>query len=352
MTNIQTRLRRIAFGSAALLITALLTILSLISGCPVTAHAGTNSAGPFTQHVADFNGDGKTDWNVLRLIQGGPNSQVAWFTRYTGLASGQTDVFGLATDTFLTADFDGDNKSDVTAWRSDNPQAAFFYIMRSQSSTFLPVQWGIAGDDPTAVGDYDNDGKDDVAVYRQGASTGQQSFWHIQKSSDGGYLPIQWGQFGDVIAPGDYDGDGFADAAVHRGVGGGSAIFYIRYFNGSFDQIVFGTPNDFVVPGDYDGDGKTDLATYRGIGGQISWFHDPSSIPGTQVIQTLFGNSSSDFAVQGDYDGDGKTDQAVWRPSLTPDQSAFYVNGSTAGFFAFAHGRSGDVPVASYNTHF
>lgn len=326
-------------------------IVSVVAGIlPDLAYAAS-APGTLTQHVADFNGDGKTDWNVLRLIQGGPSSQVAWFTRYTGLATGQTDVFGIATDIALTEDFDGDDKSDVAVWRP-NAQAAFFYILQSSTSTFVPIQWGITGDDPTVVADYDGDGKADFAVYRSGASTGQQSFWHILKSSDGGYLPIQWGQFGDVPAPGDYDGDGRADATVHRGVGGGSAIFYIRYFNGSFDQIVFGTPNDFIVPGDYDGDGKTDLATIRGIAGQISWFYDPSSIPGTQVVQTLFGNSSSDFVVQGDYDGDGKTDQAVWRPSMVQDQSAFYVNGSQSGFFAFPHGRSGDVPVANYNMHF
>jgi spore coat protein A, manganese oxidase len=302
------------------------------------------------QHVLDFNGDGKTDWTVVRNIGGGANGQVAWFTRYTGLNAGQTDVFGTAADQFISGDFDNDDKSDVAVWRS-HPTAAFFYIMRSSDSTFVPVQWGKLGDDPNVVGDYDGDGKTDFAVYRPGATTGQQSFWHILKSSDGGYLPIQWGQNGDFPAPGDYDGDLRSDAAVQRNAGGGSAIFFRRYFNGSFDQIVFGTPSDRVVPGDYDGDGKTDLAITRPIGGVLNWFYDPSSIAGTQIVQVQFGASSTDFSVQGDYDGDGKTDQAVWRGSLTPGQSAFYVNGSLNGFFAFAHGQQGDYPPANFNTH-
>ncbi len=302
------------------------------------------------QHVVDMNGDTRTDWTVVRNIGGGPTGQVAWFTSYNGPGGGQTDVFGTAQDFFVSGDFDGDRKSDVAVWRP-NPVAAFFYILRSSDSTFVPVQWGKTGDDPGVVGDYDGDGVADCAVYRSGASPGQQSFWHILKSSGGGYLPIQWGQNGDFVAPGDYDGDGRMDAAVQRNAGGGSAIFFIRYFNGSFSQIVFGTPTDYIVPGDYDGDGKTDLATIRGIGGQINWFYDPSSIPGTQVVQTVFGSSATDFPTQGDYDGDGRTDQAVWRPSLTPNQSAFYVNGSAAGFFAFAHGQNGDYPPANFNSH-
>jgi hypothetical protein len=301
------------------------------------------------QHVLDFNGDGKTDWNVVRNIGGGSGGQVAWFTRYTGLASGQTNVFGISTDFFLSGDFDDDNKSDVAVWRP-NASAAFFYILRSSDSTFLPIQWGITGDDPTVVGDYDGDGKTDCAVYRGGASAGQQSFWHIRKSSDGGYLPIQWGQNGDFPAPGDYDGDGHADAAVQRGLSG-QGIFYIRYFNASFTQTVFGTSSDLILPGDYDADGKTDIAVARGIAGQISWFHDPSSIPGTQVVQTIWGVSATDFPTQGDYDGDGRTDQAIWRPSATPGQSAFFVNGSLNGFFAFQHGQQGDYPVANFNSH-
>ncbi|MBP9663344.1 MAG: VCBS repeat-containing protein [Pyrinomonadaceae bacterium] len=302
------------------------------------------------QHVVDMNGDTRTDWTLVRNIGGGPTGQVAWFTSYNGSGGGQTDVFGTAADNFVSGDFDGDKKADVAVWRS-NPIAAFFYILRSSDSTFVPIQWGITGDKPEVVGDYDGDNKADCAVYRSGASAGQQSFWHILKSSDGGYLPIQWGQNGDFEAPGDYDGDGRMDAAVQRNAGGGSAIFFIRYFNGTFSQIVFGTPTDVIVPGDYDGDGKTDLAVTRGVSGQMNWFYDPSSIPGTQIVQTIFGASATDFRAQGDYDGDGRTDQAVWRPSATPGQSAFFVNGSATGFFAFQHGQNGDYPVANFNSH-
>jgi hypothetical protein len=292
-----------------------------------------------------MNGDGTTDMPVVRNITGGPNGQTAWFTKYSNSSGSQVDVFGVVEDILVPADFDGDLKTDVAVWRSG--AAAFFYILRSSTGTFQAVQWGNFNDNPRVVGDYDGDGKADVAVYRSGAGAGAQSFWHIQRSSDGVYLPIQWGQSGDFPAPGDYDGDNRADAAVQRGIGG-SGIFYIRYFDGSFTQTVFGTPSDTVAPGDYDGDGKTDIAVVRDIGGVFNWFYDPSAFLGTQVIQFPFGNNT-DSIVQGDYDRDGRTDPAVWRPSTTPGQSSFYFYRSSWGFGAHPWGHSGDRPAANYN---
>ena len=111
-------------------------ILRLTDGC--SGDTGNVSAalltlnGTGSQHIVDMNGDGRTDWSVVRNIGGGPTGQVAWFTQYSGVGGGQTDVFGSASDFFVPEDFDGDNKSDVAVWRP-NPVAAFFYIMRSST---------------------------------------------------------------------------------------------------------------------------------------------------------------------------------------------------------------------------
>ncbi len=309
----------------------------------------TGSPAAPLQHVIDFNGDGKTDWNVIRNTGGGPGGQLTWFTQYNGLAGGQTNAWGLNGDEFTPGDFDGDNSTDVAIWRPQPGLNSAFYILQSTTGTLRTENFGLSTDDPSVIGDYNNDGKDDIAVYRGGAAAGNPSFWYWRTVLNGPVSNVQWGQNGDFPAPGDYDGDGSSDFVVQRNAGGGQARFWIRLATGAISSTVFGTPTDVLLPGDYDGDGKTDLATVRGSGGQILWSILPSG--GGPYTSTFFGNSATDFPTQGDYDGDGKTDIAVWRPDVNPTNNLFYVNKSTGGLQTFEWGQNGDYPVANYNNH-
>jgi subtilisin-like proprotein convertase family protein len=317
----------------------------------VTAASLTLTAGPaaVVQHIVDMNGDGKTDWVVTRNTGGGPSGQITWFTQYNGVAGGQTDPFGIATDFFCPGNYDADSKTDVSVWRPGAPGSSFWYILQSTTGTLRTEIFGQTGDQPDVQGDYNNDGLDDIAVYRPGANAGDPSFWYWRQAVAGPVFNVQWGQNGDFSAPGDYDGDGKNDFVVQRNAGGGQARFWILLATGATSSTVFGTPTDVIVPGDYDGDGKNDLAVTRGISTQLHWFILPSS--GGSYTETIWGDSGTDYQAQGDYDGDGKTDMAVWRPNLDPLQNYFFVNKSTGGLQTFEWGQNGDYPVANYNTH-
>ncbi len=309
-------------------------------------------AAPITDAPVDFNGDGKTDFVVIRNTGGGPTGQITWYSSVNGSGATTITPFGLSGDIFTPGDFDGDGKDDIAVWRSGtagNP-TAYYYILNSSNSTVRIDNFGLTGDDPKVFGDYDGDGKDDPAIYRSGLNVGDRSFWAWRASTTGIINIRQWGQNGDFPAPGDYDGDGKMDLGVQRNNGGGQARFYIQQSsNLATVSTVFGTPTDNVVPGDYDGDGKTDLAVVRGSGGQINWFYRPSST-GTGFVSFVWGNSATDFLTQGDYDGDGKTDVAVWRPNADPTQTFFYARGSAAGnLISYEWGQNGDYPVANYN---
>jgi hypothetical protein len=308
--------------------------------------AGGPSNCTSAKRPVDMDGDGKTDLTLARNTGGGPGGQLTWFTHINGGADAPARNWGSQGDEFVPNDYDGDGKTDIAVWRRAN---AAYYILQSQSNTFVAAPFGITTDDPRVVGDYDGDGKSDLAVYRSGAVAGAHSFWFYQSSVNGSIISNEWGQNGDFPAPGDYDGDGKFDFVVQRNHGGGTAAFHELLSGGGTANFVFGTPTDVIVPGLWDSDCKTDIATVRGLGGVIYW-NILNSATGT-LTQQFWGNSATDFVAQGDYDGDGRIDFAVWRPDADPTRNYFYWLGSTSGASGFEWGQNGDYPVANFNTH-
>jgi Calx-beta domain/FG-GAP-like repeat len=298
----------------------------------------------------DFNGDGKTDFAVVRNIGAGTSgatNQLRWFYNLSGTPGIVARDFGIATDRFVAEDFDGDGRDDITIWRPGAATVAAFFILRSTDNTVQVSTFGQTGDDPSVVGDYDGDNKADVAVYR----TGAQSTWFYRGSLNnpaGNITFVPFGATGDFPAPGDYDGDGRNDFVIQRpaAVAASQSNFWLRQTTAGNAVVPFGLGTDVIIPGDYDGDGKTDIATARGAAGAIQWQWQPSS--GGAIQFRTFGASATDSIVQGDYDGDGKTEIAVWRPATGTFWTLATSNGAVS---AFALGATGDASVATFNTH-
>ena len=304
----------------------------------------TNGGGGNTAKTAvDFNGDHKTDFVVVRNTGGGSGGQVTWFVALTGGSPLPAQPWGISTDFFVPADYDGDGKTDYAIWRPGT-QGTFF-ILNSQTFTVRTDALGTMGDDPTVVGDYNGDGADDPAVYRPGATAGAASTWFYRTSSNVNFVAVNFGQNGDTPCPGDYDGDHKNDFVIQRDGGTGLGVFYKLLTTGVFTTEVFGNATDVVVPGDYDGDGKTDIAVAAASSGKIVWSYRPSS--GGATVSDTWG-VTSDFAVQGDYTGDGKTDFAVWRPSTG---TFFVLTPITKNIIVQPWGATGDYPVANFNAH-
>ncbi len=314
------------------------------------------------RRVLDYDGDGKTDYSVLRFPNVAPpgTSQITyWNQNSSGFEANQTIQWGNAnTDFPAPGDYDGDGKDDLVVYRAGAAagQQSFFIVYRSSDNTAQFIPWGVFGDQSVAR-DYDGDGITDPAIFRRGATAAAQTRWIIRRSSDGAVTFTDFGLTGngttifDSAIPGDYDGDGKFDIAVYR-FGQAPANNYI-VLRSSDSVVTFqqwgNFQTDWIAPGDFDGDGKFDLVAVRTgatAASPMTWWIRQSS---NGLVRTEQFGISSDFPTQGDYDGDGVTDISVWRASASGSNSIFYTIGSHSGFFARLWGLNGDFVVNRFD---
>jgi FtsP/CotA-like multicopper oxidase with cupredoxin domain len=284
--------------------------------CHLLGHEENDMMRPLVERKPspiDFDIDGISDLAVYNTATG------VWSIQPSSSAAYTATLGGSAGDIPVPGDYDRDGKTDVAIYRNGN-----WLIIPSSGAAPYTVGWGNSTDIPVP-GDYDGDGKTDVAIYRNG-------IWAIVPSAGAAPYVVGWGNSTDIPVPGDYDGDGKTDIAIYR-----NGIWAIVPSSGAAPYVVgWGNSTDIPVPGDYDGDGKTDVAIYRnGI-----WAIVPSS--GAAPYAVGWGNST-DIPVPRDYDGDGKTDVAIYRNgiwAIVPSSGAFSP-------YAVSLGGAGDVPITN-----
>ena len=299
---------------------------------PLRGIAVVTSGSSPALNLLDTDGNRRADFIVSRNVNG--NNSI--FTRRAD-GSASNVVFGFVDDIFNPGDYDGDGRTDIAVFR---PSSGTFFVLQSSTNTTIGVQFGQNGDEPVAR-DYDGDGRTDFAVVRR---TGGLMIWYIRNSATNTFRTVQFGLATDVTAPGDYDGDGRFDLAVYRGSDSQQATFFVLGSTSGFRAAQFGLGSDLVVPGDYDGDGRTDFAVVR-TGSQFVWYILRSS---NNTLQTTQLGTKPQLTVQNDYDGDGRTDVATFDPL----NGIFYVVQSSNGVITQTQfGQNGDYPIANYDTH-
>lgn len=288
------------------------------------------------QRPVDYDGDGRTDPSMLEFPSANP-APLTWWNLNSTEGVLRLSPWGDANLDFpAPGDYDGDARGDIAYFRTRLDGVCEFWIIQSSTFTTRYFQWGVDGDQPVQR-DYDGDGITDVAVFRRGAVATDVTNWYIRNSSDGTVRIEGFGISGngttsfDAPVAGDYDGDGKYDIAVYRfGVSPANHYIIKQSSNSQIIFRAFGNFNtDYILPGDYDGDGKFDLAVARtGASGTspLVWWILRSS-DGTTRTRTW--GISSDVPVQGDYDGDSRTDIAIVREGATAGAPSFWwINNS------------------------
>lgn len=259
--------------------------------------------------VGDVNGDGKLDLvvtdfpnHVHTLLGNGDGTFTASQTTTVGTTSDETQLLKMG-------DFDGDGKLDIAVLTLTGEGGADFagtatILLGDGTGGFSPKNiFGVgyvylAQGDFTSmgVGDFNNDGKLDLAVSGCGASAACSSLTTTiyLGNGDGTFTTKSTSPVGGgFMSVGDINGDGNLDLAL-SGQGGISLL--LGKGDGTFNTLIPPGGGGFtvsVVVGDFNQDGRLDIAaataTYSSATGNVITLvqQPPSLTPSPAVVDFL-----------------------------------------------------------------
>ena len=262
-------------------------------------------AGPFSIAVGDFNGDGKPDLAVANNLSN--NVTVLLGNGTGGFSPAPGSPFPtLVTGTYFPAsivvgDFDGDGKQDLAIAVSNTSGANAIAVLRGNGSgQFSPfpgspyqVGSGYLSSDSIVVADFDGDGILDLAV----ANQADGSVTVLRGNGTGGFArfplsPFAAGAGPVAIAVSDFNGDGFPDIAA---TSSGSLVVLFGNGAGGFSTVANGADPvggnaPFLVVGDFNQDGMPDVAVADWNGNTV-WVLLGALAKTSSVLSTTAGPS-------------------------------------------------------------
>ncbi len=324
-----------AFGCSLGTISVLLNTTPPGATTPSFAPQATFAVGfcPVSVAVADFNGDGKPDIAVVNE-EGGlavllnttpPSATVPSFAPEQGFSTGGPPL------SVAVGDFNGDNRPDIAVANAFNNSVVILLNTTPPGATiptFAPQQTFATGNFPDSmvVGDFNGDGKPDLAVTNQESDTvgvllnttfpgATIPSFGLQQTFSVSNRPI-------AAAVGDFTGDGKLDLAIANYGSNTVSVLLNTTPAGAMiasfaPQQTFAVGNgpSSVVVGDFTSDGKPDLAVANYHANTVSVLINttaPGAMTASFAPPQTFGGSPSPAAMAvGDFNGAGLPDLAI-----------------------------------------
>ncbi len=292
---------------------------------------------PYAVTTADVNGDGRPDLVVANRASGTVsvllNTTPARATA-PSFALPQTFAVGGAPQSVAVGDFDGDGLPDL-AVATDNPDAVAILLNTTPTgattASFAAPQTFAANDSPgsLAVGDINADGMPDLAVSNPGSGAVTVLLNTTAAGSQTlSFTPPQAFATGATpagIAFGDFNEDGRPDLAVAN-AGAHTISVLLNTTVRTATTPAFAAQRTFpvvntpagpssVAVGDFNGDGKPDLVVANAGAASVSVLLNTTPA-GTTIAsfapqQTFSAGHNAVAVAVGDLNGDGKPDLAV-----------------------------------------
>ncbi|MFN1190547.1 FG-GAP-like repeat-containing protein [[Kitasatospora] papulosa] len=320
------------------------------------------SSGTAIRH--DYNGDGRSDVGAWYAFPNAVSDATYTFLAKPKDATAEAGVLGAplksytsSTDKWnesamksVTGDFNGDGRGDIATLHGNSDASVTAYVALGQANggfsepmhawAALPGgEFHISYMTPQA-GDFNGDGRDDMAVWSANAKTGVTKLFTFTSKPSGTFnTPFEswtapagsWARSSTKFITGDFNGDGREELSVFykQGTQGVKAYVFDTLPNGGFaapglpwwESTAWHWENAIPQAGDFDGDGHDDVLVWYS-------YDDGADRTSTMLFEkvdgknkfgsakvTLDGAKTYDVArlqmVTGDYNGDGRDDLAV-----------------------------------------